>query len=229
MVLCPCCGYDTLEKEASYPYEICYLCRWQNAGQDDSQADEYWGPANYYTLTEARENFKKHLIIFRPDNPMFDQIEVELEAKKKIINSLNKLNEPISLKEKQNVLEDINRFKLDLIKNAKCPCCGYHTLQERAGYSICYLCGWEDEPLGRAYPPNRVLGGANGDISLEEARENFNKYYVKHRPSDKIFQSEKVIELKKEIIKSFEELKKADSFDKRQRLRKSIQSLREKL
>ena len=26
-----------------------------------------------------------------------------------------------------------------------CPCCGYPTLTERAGYEVCRICAWEDD------------------------------------------------------------------------------------
>jgi len=60
------------------------------------------------------------------------------------------------------------------IRNAsvRCPCCGYTTLHERAGYEICILCAWEDD--GQDDPrASEVWGGPNADLSLTEARSNF--------------------------------------------------------
>ena len=86
----------------------------------------------------------------------------------------------------------------------KCPCCGYKTLTEEGGFEICDLCTWEDEELGRITPPDEVIGGANGDYSLNEARENFRKYYIMYRQDSpaKYFEEKKLeIELKKKIMK----------------------------
>ena len=43
-----------------------------------------------------------------------------------------------------------------------CPCCGYLTLEERGGYSICPVCFWEDdgvdEPSALSGPNHMTLG-----------------------------------------------------------------------
>lgn len=52
---CPCCGYATLNEVAGF--EICRLCRWEDDGQDDPQADEAWGGPNAGSLSEARANY----------------------------------------------------------------------------------------------------------------------------------------------------------------------------
>ena len=63
---CPCCGYPTLSER--YGYEICGLCDWEDDGQDDPYADEAWGgPNGRYSLTEARENFARHLSMYDPE------------------------------------------------------------------------------------------------------------------------------------------------------------------
>lgn len=62
---CPCCGYPTLEERSGF--EICPICSWEDDGQDDSRAEEVWGgPNSTYSLAEARENFRKHLTMYRP-------------------------------------------------------------------------------------------------------------------------------------------------------------------
>lgn len=64
---CPCCGYPTLEEKRP-SWEICNLCGWEDDGQDDPKADEVWGGPNYYlSLAQARENFKRYLIKFSPE------------------------------------------------------------------------------------------------------------------------------------------------------------------
>ena len=57
----------------------------------------------------------------------------------------------------------------------KCPCCGYYTLEERAGegYGVCEVCFWEDD-IVQLEDPN-FEGGANRP-SLIEARKNFKEF-----------------------------------------------------
>lgn len=65
---CPCCGYPTLSARGGD--DICELCNWEDDGQDDPHADEAWGgPNGAYSLSEARVNFKSHLIMYSPDKP----------------------------------------------------------------------------------------------------------------------------------------------------------------
>ncbi len=64
-----------------------------------------------------------------------------------------------------------------------CPCCGYPTLEERGGYEICELCGWEDD--GQDDPhADEVWGGPNGSLSLTAARENFKTFLDKYDPKE---------------------------------------------
>ncbi|HEY5256925.1 MAG TPA: CPCC family cysteine-rich protein [Candidatus Baltobacteraceae bacterium] len=78
------------------------------------------------------------------------------------------------------------------VASATCPCCGYPTKRERAGYGICSICGWEDDgqddpefaPYADYFLPDDVAGGPNGDYSLTEARHNFGRFQQKRRPSD---------------------------------------------
>lgn len=63
-VKCPCCGYPTLEFRNDH--EICLLCDWEDDGQDSAQAAEVrGGPNGDYSLAEAGENFKAHLIMYK--------------------------------------------------------------------------------------------------------------------------------------------------------------------
>jgi hypothetical protein len=58
-------------------------------------------------------------------------------------------------------------------KKFQCPCCGYYTLDDRAGtFGICPVCYWEDD-IVQFNDPN-YEGGAN-EISLSKARENFKR------------------------------------------------------
>ena len=89
---CPCCGYPTLDERGGY--EICPLCNWEDEGQDDPHADEVWGgPNGRYSLTEARENFKKSLIMFGDNDPRIGGADSALEkqAKESMIEVFEKM------------------------------------------------------------------------------------------------------------------------------------------
>jgi hypothetical protein len=65
-VRCPCCGYPTLAERAAY--EVCELCSWEDDGQDDPHADEVRGGPNHgYSLTQARDNFRRFLVMYEPE------------------------------------------------------------------------------------------------------------------------------------------------------------------
>ena len=59
-------------------------------------------------------------------------------------------------------------------KKVICPCCGCVTLQNRGYYEICHVCFWEDEPVASEYPDE--VFGANGDLSLNQARQNYQRF-----------------------------------------------------
>lgn len=68
---CPCCGYLTLDEPSSW--EICYLCDWEDDGQDDPHADQVRGGSNGdYSLTEARQHFKSNYTMYR--QPQYDAL-----------------------------------------------------------------------------------------------------------------------------------------------------------
>ena len=55
---CPCCGYKTLCGRGQD--EICPVCFWQDAGQDDHDADQVrGGPNRRLRLSDARENYER--------------------------------------------------------------------------------------------------------------------------------------------------------------------------
>lgn len=89
----------------------------------------------------------------------------------------------------------------------ECMCCGYVTLTERHGYEICPACGWEDEEIGDT-PDHEMIGGANGDYTMNEARENFRIYGRMYRPGDHRFYTDpKIIEVHKRVLNALEEIK----------------------
>jgi len=50
---CPSCGYPTLSERRGY--DICDICKWEDDGQDDKDADEIWGgPNGRLSLTQSR-------------------------------------------------------------------------------------------------------------------------------------------------------------------------------
>jgi hypothetical protein len=87
---CPCCGFPTLDERGCF--DICKLCNWEDDVQDDPFADEEWGgPNGDYSLTEARNNFKENLIMYRDKRNILLQSDKEIEAKKSLINSFGEL------------------------------------------------------------------------------------------------------------------------------------------
>lgn len=63
--LCPCCKFPIPYNKKSF--EICKICFWQDDGQGDIDADKVRGGPNHdYSLSEARQNFKKYFAMFRP-------------------------------------------------------------------------------------------------------------------------------------------------------------------
>jgi hypothetical protein len=57
----------------------------------------------------------------------------------------------------------------------RCPCCGFRTLAERAGYEICPVCFWEDDGQDD-HDAAEVRGGPNYELSLTQARQNFREF-----------------------------------------------------
>ena len=63
---CPCCGYPTLNQRGFD--QICYLCSWEDDGQDDRDADVVrGGPNNQWSLSRARENFVTYGVMYEPE------------------------------------------------------------------------------------------------------------------------------------------------------------------
>ena len=60
-----------------------------------------------------------------------------------------------------------------MFKWIACLCCGFLTIDERGGYEICPVCGWEDDPVQARDASYR--GGAN-DCSLNEAKVNYTEF-----------------------------------------------------
>lgn len=90
---CPCCGYPTLRERGRD--EICYLCSWEDDGQDDHDADDVrHGPNRNLSLTEARENF----VTFGLKNPPWNDRRIggpdrpeEKAIKEQVIGALDEM------------------------------------------------------------------------------------------------------------------------------------------
>jgi hypothetical protein len=55
---------------------------------------------------------------------------------------------------------------------AKCPCCGFRTLEENGAYQICLICWWQDDGDANQ-DANEDSGGPNYQYSLSHAQRNF--------------------------------------------------------
>ncbi|MFE4847266.1 CPCC family cysteine-rich protein [Streptomyces sp. NPDC056690] len=54
----------------------------------------------------------------------------------------------------------------------RCPCCRFITLAERGAFEICDVCYWEDDGQDE-HDADEFRGGPNHDLSLRQARQNF--------------------------------------------------------
>ena len=67
---------------------------------------------------------------------------------------------------------------MEKINKIKCPCCGNYTIEdlgEEVVVSICPMCFWQFDILGQNNP-NEIVGGPNGNLSLNQARDNYKKF-----------------------------------------------------
>ncbi|KAB7772624.1 CPCC family cysteine-rich protein [Xanthomonas sacchari] len=56
----------------------------------------------------------------------------------------------------------------------RCPCCGYKTLVEGVAFEICTVCFREDDGQDDDdADADEVLGGPNGNLSVTQARANY--------------------------------------------------------
>ena len=62
----------------------------------------------------------------------------------------------------------------------RCPCCHSKTLPERGGYDICPVCFWEDDGQDDERA-DEVWGGPNRDVSLTQARTNYQLFGAYHQ------------------------------------------------
>jgi len=112
-VPCPCCGYPTLP--AHCEWEICVLCNWEDDGQTDIDADRVrGGPNGKYSLTQARENYNKYLVMYSPDNDtriMPGTWPGELDIKRALINYFEELKTADDESIKQSLWQEILKLE----------------------------------------------------------------------------------------------------------------------
>ena len=65
-------------------------------------------------------------------------------------------------------------------KSYRCPCCGFKTLYGRGDEEICPVCFWQDDGQDD-HDASDVRGGPNGDLSLAQARINFQSFGASDR------------------------------------------------
>lgn len=103
---CPCCGYLTLDEQGRY--DICWLCDWEDDGQNDLDADRVKGGPNAdYSLTEARHNFKNNYTMYRETNSDSIQNQTKICIKKNAIHEFKKLK-TVNHKEASQICANIN-------------------------------------------------------------------------------------------------------------------------
>jgi hypothetical protein len=118
---CPCCGYPRLGERGAY--EICDLCCWEDDGQDDGDADEIRGGPNHgYSLTEARLNFEKYLVMYPPESdPRIGGSDSELARaiKQEVIAAFDKMLTDPSVEELNALWKIVATGEKSLYKELK--------------------------------------------------------------------------------------------------------------
>jgi len=155
---CPCCGYPTLGSLSKF--EICFLCGWEDDGQDDADADVVRsGPNHSFSLVEARENFERYLMKYPPELDTRvggPDSEREREAKQAIIAAYGRMMEGPRSEELQRLQQQVvegkqvlrqelkRRISGPLYEGTPCPYCG-GMLRTRLAKQ-CRHCGrdWHD-------------------------------------------------------------------------------------
>ena len=61
----------------------------------------------------------------------------------------------------------------------RCPCCGSKTLDAPEALALCPVCWWEDDGQEDSYASDVHLT-VNGDLSLNEARQNYARCGAAH-------------------------------------------------
>jgi hypothetical protein len=121
--LCPCCHFPTLNERGGF--DICFLCNWEDNGQDDHNADlVLGGPNQSYSLTEAIQNFVHYLTSYRPsDTYHFERTTVKKSKDGGISSDLTMIKKQIIDKyifvATLDKINDRNKVFADISKLAK--------------------------------------------------------------------------------------------------------------
>ncbi|WP_026443842.1 CPCC family cysteine-rich protein [Pseudacidobacterium ailaaui] len=65
------------------------------------------------------------------------------------------------------------------LTRVRCLCCGYKTLARPDSNGLCPVCWWQDDGQDDN-DADTVRGTVNGELSLTEARKNFQLYGAAH-------------------------------------------------
>jgi len=112
-VACPCCGFPTLSEAAAD--DICELCNWEDDGQGNADADAVLGgPNGNYSLAEARANFRRFLVMYRPDHDTRatgpDTI-TELQIKRELIAAFERLQGTDEATDRAGIVASVHRLE----------------------------------------------------------------------------------------------------------------------
>ncbi len=61
----------------------------------------------------------------------------------------------------------------------RCLCCGFKTLSAPSSLDICPVCWWQDDGQDET-DADVVRGSVNGDLSLTQARVNYEQFGAAH-------------------------------------------------
>lgn len=112
-VACPCCGFATLSEAAAD--DICELCNWEDDGQDNADAGTaLGGPNGNYSLAEARANFRRFLVMYRPEHDTRttgpDTI-TELQIKRELIAAFEQVMGADEATDRAGIVASVHRLE----------------------------------------------------------------------------------------------------------------------
>jgi hypothetical protein len=114
---CPCCGYPTLKQRGQN--ELCFLCDWEDDGQDDADAsDVRGGPNGDLSLTEARANFADHWSMYDAETAAPLQGIEEIEAKRAFAAACETNDEAAAQRAREALKEALRKRLLEIHRRA---------------------------------------------------------------------------------------------------------------
>src|SRR5215831_17452246 len=114
--ICPSCGLPTLNARAVFDY--CFICKWEDDGQDDPDADlVFGGPNGSLSLTDSRTRFGASVgnldpnvsILYKPEKLVPLLLEWSEEFKQ---------NKPVEPSEYVRYLDDFAQKKLEVFSKS---------------------------------------------------------------------------------------------------------------